>query len=67
MAAVDFDGMATARGPSDYVPLWFERALVVAIAGVLSFGGSGLSLPSLATTECCGRSCWAPLAPRWAP
>ncbi len=47
MAAVDVDGLATSAGPSEYLPLWFERALVVAIAGVLSFGGFGLLLAVL--------------------
>lgn len=33
--------------PDDLLPLWFERGLVVATAGVLSFGGFGLLMAVL--------------------
>lgn len=40
-------GRAGLSGPPDLLPLWFERGLVVATAGVLSFGGFGLLMAVL--------------------
>jgi len=40
----DAPGRGDVRGRPDLLPLWFERGLVVATTGVLSFGGIGLLL-----------------------
>lgn len=40
-------GAEDSRQAPDLLPLWFERGLVVATAGVLSFGGFGLLLAVL--------------------